>query len=117
VRSDPTYRTRLLTSPSLAAWDKAWRQGLTPWDSKQAQPALRELLEKRWDQVGVPWSSLIGGDALVAGCGKVRGSSLKDTCLPSRLLILEGHHTGLRRDVVRFNGSLNARTRPFLHCG
>ncbi|KAK4047039.1 Proteasome subunit alpha type-2 [Microbotryomycetes sp. JL221] len=51
-------------------WDQAWKQGLTPWDSSDVQPALRELVDSKWDQIGVPWSDLVGKPALVAGCGR-----------------------------------------------
>ncbi|KAM0791665.1 hypothetical protein ACM66B_006101 [Microbotryomycetes sp. NB124-2] len=51
-------------------WDQAWKAGLTPWDSSDVQPALKELVDHKWSNVGVPWSELQGQHALVAGCGK-----------------------------------------------
>lgn len=53
------------------AWEQAWRKDVTPWDYFDVQPALRELVEKRWNEVpNVPWASLVGGKALVPGCGR-----------------------------------------------
>lgn len=64
------------------AWDKAWIDSTTPWDAKQAQPALVELLAgahdadiKVEDVKGnlVPISQAIpkgDGTAVVPGCGR-----------------------------------------------
>ncbi|GAA6037962.1 hypothetical protein JCM8097_009511 [Rhodosporidiobolus ruineniae] len=50
-------------------WDQAWKGGLTPWDASGAQPALVELVEERWEAVGVPFDELKDGKVLVPGCG------------------------------------------------
>ena len=64
-----------------AGWDQAWKASATPWDAGDVQPAFRELLDERWEEVGVPIDSLRDGKALVAGCGRVR----LPVSLPSRL--------------------------------
>ncbi|KAK4047217.1 hypothetical protein OIV83_005519 [Microbotryomycetes sp. JL201] len=51
-------------------WDQAWKQGLTPWDASDVQPALKELVDSNWNDVGAPWTDLVGQPALVAGCGR-----------------------------------------------
>lgn len=38
------------------------------------QPALKELVETSWSEVGIDWSSLEGGRAIVPGCGRARRS-------------------------------------------
>lgn len=60
----------------MTGWEQAWQQKITPWDAGDVQPALRELLDERWHDVGVPLDSLKDGKALVAGCGRVSPSSL-----------------------------------------
>lgn len=64
------------------AWDQAWIDSTTPWDSNRPQPALVELLEgahngevKVADVKGnlVPVSQVIpegAGTAVVPGCGR-----------------------------------------------
>ncbi|GAA5868701.1 hypothetical protein JCM8547_003788 [Rhodosporidiobolus lusitaniae] len=54
---------------SGGGWDQAWKAKVTPWNGSDAQPALKELVEERWDEVGVPFENLKDGKALVAGCG------------------------------------------------
>ncbi|POY72450.1 hypothetical protein BMF94_4276 [Rhodotorula taiwanensis] len=51
-------------------WDQAWKEKVTPWDAGDVQPAFRELLDERWEDVGVSLDSLKDGKALVAGCGR-----------------------------------------------
>ncbi|GAA6052418.1 hypothetical protein JCM3770_000232 [Rhodotorula araucariae] len=51
-------------------WDQAWKAKATPWDAGDVQPAFRELLDERWEAVGVSLASLRDGKALVAGCGR-----------------------------------------------
>ncbi|GJN87371.1 hypothetical protein Rhopal_000320-T1 [Rhodotorula paludigena] len=53
-----------------AARIKAWQVKATPWDAGDVQPAFRELLDERWDEVGVSLDALKDGKALVAGCGR-----------------------------------------------
>ncbi|BGP14537.1 hypothetical protein JCM10213_001885 [Rhodosporidiobolus nylandii] len=55
---------------ATGGWDQAWQANATPWDNDAAQPALVELIEERWDEVGVPFEGSKSGKALVAGCGK-----------------------------------------------
>ncbi|GAA5884487.1 hypothetical protein JCM6882_005271 [Rhodosporidiobolus microsporus] len=45
-------------------WEQAWQQEITPWDAQDAQPALKELVEERWEEVGVSWDSLTDGKVL-----------------------------------------------------
>ncbi|BGP38587.1 hypothetical protein JCM10450v2_002536 [Rhodotorula kratochvilovae] len=63
--SDPTEG-----QSATGGWDQAWKASATPWDAGDAQPAFRELLDERWEEVGVPIDSLRDGKALVAGCGR-----------------------------------------------
>ncbi|GAA5935393.1 hypothetical protein JCM1841_001943 [Sporobolomyces salmonicolor] len=67
LASDPTEGRS-----ATGGWDQAWKADLTPWDSKNkdVQPALRELVEERWAEVGLPLASLSDGMALVPGCGR-----------------------------------------------
>ncbi|PCH41416.1 S-adenosyl-L-methionine-dependent methyltransferase [Wolfiporia cocos MD-104 SS10] len=45
-------------------WDKAWQDGVTPWDSGCPQPALQDLITS--GKLDLPRS----GRALVPGCGR-----------------------------------------------
>ncbi|BGP54449.1 hypothetical protein JCM8202_001527 [Rhodotorula sphaerocarpa] len=65
LNNDPTNGQ----SPT-GGWEQAWQQKVTPWDAGDVQPAFRELLDERWQDVGVPLDSLKDGKALVAGCGR-----------------------------------------------
>lgn len=70
----PFSPTSPQADPTHTAWDQAWKHDVTPWDTREVQPALRELVDERWSSVaaaGVEWHSLTGGKALVAGCGRV----------------------------------------------
>ncbi|GAA5967140.1 hypothetical protein JCM11641_000452 [Rhodosporidiobolus odoratus] len=60
----------LLSADPVAGWEQAWQAQATPWDGLNAQPALVELIEERWEEVGVSLDTLKDGKALVAGCGK-----------------------------------------------
>ena len=54
------------------AWNNAWKKSITPWDNLDVQPALKELIEEHWAKTGIDWDKLVrGGEALVAGCGRV----------------------------------------------
>ncbi|GAA5829397.1 hypothetical protein JCM11251_005034 [Rhodosporidiobolus azoricus] len=63
--SDPTEG-----QSERGGWEQAWQQDFTPWDGKDAQPALKELVEERWEEVGVSWESLTEGKVLIPGCGR-----------------------------------------------
>ncbi|GAA6019180.1 hypothetical protein JCM11491_001406 [Sporobolomyces phaffii] len=69
LASDPTGG-----ASATGAWDEAWRNDVTPWDSKlkDVQPSLRELVDDRWHDVPLEWAALAAnqGRALVAGCGR-----------------------------------------------
>ncbi|GAA6019473.1 hypothetical protein JCM10207_001400 [Rhodosporidiobolus poonsookiae] len=65
LRDDPTEG-----QSKDGGWEAAWQGGATPWDGNDAQPALRELIEERWGELGVPFDSLKDGKVLIAGCGK-----------------------------------------------
>jgi len=63
-------REIIATTPaSENAWDLAWQEGATPWDSGHIQPPLREYMES--DDGRCFRSTLSAGSrALVPGCGK-----------------------------------------------
>ncbi|KAL7343070.1 thiol methyltransferase 1 [Rhodotorula toruloides] len=66
LQEDPTEGQ----SATGAGWDQAWKAETTPWDAGDVQPALRELLDEKWSEVGVSLDELKDGKALVAGCGR-----------------------------------------------
>ncbi|KAI0080765.1 S-adenosyl-L-methionine-dependent methyltransferase [Panus rudis PR-1116 ss-1] len=55
---------RYVAEDPVNGWDKAWQEGITPWDSGHAQLALQDLLQSQ--EVLFPNS----GRALVPGCGR-----------------------------------------------
>ncbi|TFK56081.1 S-adenosyl-L-methionine-dependent methyltransferase [Heliocybe sulcata] len=55
---------QLIAEDPVGAWDKAWKENVTPWDAGEVQPPLRDLVEQ--NQVPLPRS----GRAFVPGCGK-----------------------------------------------
>ncbi|KAJ6631194.1 S-adenosyl-L-methionine-dependent methyltransferase [Mycena sp. CBHHK59/15] len=70
----PTFTPAIATLPEMAklraiitddphTWDQAWNQNVTPWDTGDIQPPLREVL--RSEEVKFPTS----GRAFVPGCG------------------------------------------------
>ncbi|GJN87369.1 hypothetical protein Rhopal_000318-T1 [Rhodotorula paludigena] len=65
LKDDPTQG-----QSASGGWEQAWKADATPWDTSDVQPALRELLDERWTEVGVPFEQLKDGKALVAGCGR-----------------------------------------------
>ncbi|SCZ92319.1 BZ3501_MvSof-1269-A2-R1_Chr2-1g04342 [Microbotryum saponariae] len=68
------------TDTADQGWDRAWATGCTPWDSKDVQPALKELVDSNWHKVQLgdvaKWGedsvTTPGSKALIAGCGRVR---------------------------------------------
>ncbi|KXN84483.1 putative thiol methyltransferase 2 [Leucoagaricus sp. SymC.cos] len=59
---------QLLTPEDPSSWDRLWKAGVTPWDSGEVQPPLKEAIEGGHD--GIEWPT--SGSALVPGCGSVR---------------------------------------------
>ncbi|KAF8450796.1 hypothetical protein L210DRAFT_3500099 [Boletus edulis BED1] len=55
---------RLMKESPVSGWDDAWKIGLTPWDSGDIQPALRDLI--LFNELDLPKA----GRALVPGCGR-----------------------------------------------
>jgi len=59
---------RKIVNPAVVStWDDAWKVNVTPWDSGDIQPPLKELIEGNVD--GIVWPKT--GRALVPGCGAV----------------------------------------------
>ncbi|KDE08770.1 hypothetical protein, variant [Microbotryum lychnidis-dioicae p1A1 Lamole] len=66
------------TDTADQGWDRAWAKGCTPWDSKDVQPALKELVDSNWHKVQLgdvaKWGedsvTTPGSKALIAGCGR-----------------------------------------------
>ncbi|KAF8559025.1 S-adenosyl-L-methionine-dependent methyltransferase [Imleria badia] len=66
---------RLIKESPASGWDDAWKIGLTPWDSGDAQPALRDLILS--NELDLPKV----GRALIPGCGR----GYDATCITSHL--------------------------------
>ncbi|KAJ4485286.1 S-adenosyl-L-methionine-dependent methyltransferase [Lentinula aciculospora] len=55
---------RAIITEDPQSWDILWKQKVTPWDSGEIQPPLRQVVEGG----NVPFAK--GGRALVPGCGR-----------------------------------------------
>ncbi|KAJ3768310.1 S-adenosyl-L-methionine-dependent methyltransferase [Lentinula raphanica] len=61
---DRVAKMRSLVTNDPKSWDILWKQNITPWDSGEIQPPLRQVIESG----KIPFSK--GGRALVPGCGR-----------------------------------------------
>ncbi|KAH9477419.1 putative thiol methyltransferase 2 [Psilocybe cubensis] len=59
----PLQPKHIVKPDDQSTWETAWQKGVTPWDAGEAQPSLKEAVEKS----GLEFPKT--GRALVPGCG------------------------------------------------
>ncbi|KAF5385586.1 hypothetical protein D9757_006776 [Collybiopsis confluens] len=102
---DRVVTLRDIITEDPQSWDVAWKTKVTPWDSGEIQPPLRDVIQS--GEVTFPK----GGRALVPGCGRVECSIAAKglRCNLSRLC--SGHEAvGLDASTTAFDAANELRS-------
>ncbi|KAG8218394.1 hypothetical protein J3R82DRAFT_4018 [Butyriboletus roseoflavus] len=90
---------RIIKESPVSGWDNAWKIGITPWDSGDIQPALRNLITS--SELDLPKN----GRALIPGCGKGYDATFIASQLGLDVLAIDLSSTAIQAARDRFDTS------------